>query len=537
MPPRVRPTRSRTVLTPGVAISTALLIVVGAIGIVLFTSARSQDRQQLVNEQQIVHSATQDAMAKLGDALRPNVYWDDGYNHMVGKIDAGWADKNLGPYARDTSGVAVLLLMGQNGSPAYAYLGSEPDKNVDDFAQDDAVGALVRGALAKTTAPPVTETGFVRVGDRIYLAAASQVVPNDDRAKAPLPKHVVEIYLQVFGADHIAKVEKSFGVAKVSLTVQAPPKGMAAVSLFDAAHAPIGYLWWRPASPGTNFALTVVPFALAVLAISGVLLWLALRSWWTTESELSRQRLESELLRQESSAKSAFIGTISHELRTPLNAILGFSGLISQKLFGPVGVPQYEEYVEHIHASGCSLLNTINDVIEISRIEGDDRMFERQSVDLYRSVRDALAHCRNRAAAKGIELTCDGTNPHIMANSNAAAIHDILCRLLDNAVKFSPEGQAVQVSLQQLGVTARIRICDSGIGIDAAQLERIGRPFVQSENHLRRNFGGLGLGLAICNGTVRALGGTMEIESVVGAGTTVTVGLPRAAALRHAEVA
>ena len=112
------------------AIGTALLIVLGAIGIVLYTSAHSQDRQQLVNEQQIVHSAIQDAMAKLGDALRPNVYWDDGYNHMVGKIDSGWAEKNLGPYARDTSGVAALLLVGENGSPAYAYLGTEPDNNV-----------------------------------------------------------------------------------------------------------------------------------------------------------------------------------------------------------------------------------------------------------------------------------------------------------------------------------------------------------------------------------------------------------------------
>ena len=394
----------------------------------------------------------------------------------------------------------------------------------------------MRGALAKTTAPPVTETGFVRIGDRIYLAAASQVVPNDDRAKAPLPKHIVEVYLQTFGADHIAKVEKSFGVAKVSLTVQAPPKGMAAVPLFDAARAPIGYLWWRPASPGTDFALTVAPFALAVLAISAALLWLALRSWWMTQSELSRQQLESELLRQESSAKSAFIGTISHELRTPLNAILGFSGLIGQKLFGPLGAPQYEDYVEHIHASGCSLLNTINDVIEISRIEGDDRPFERQPVNLYLSIRDALAHCRNRAAAKHVELTCDGSDPQILADTNAKAVHDILCRLLDNAIKFSPAGQAVRVSLQQDDM-ARIRICDNGIGIEAGQLERIGRPFVQSENHLRRNFGGLGLGLAICNGTVRALGATMTIDSAVGCGTTVTLCLPPAAMLRPAKVA
>lgn len=361
--------RFRIRVTPDIAIAACLALMTLTIGASAVIFARSLDARQMATEQKIVSSAINDAATKLGDALRPNTYWDDGYNHLLtDTVDGKWAEKNLGPYARDTSGVSVLLIVPGSGSSFYSFLGTEADRALADYESDDAVKALVREARARTMAPPVISTGFVRIGDRIYLGAASQVVPNDDRAKQPLQRHNVEVYLQAFGAERISKVQRDFQLSTVSLSVKAPPANMAFVNLRDAAGSGIGYLWWRPSTPGSTFAISVAPFALVIIAAIGFLLAQVLSSWGVTLERLKKEKIESTHLRHEIQAKSVFIGTISHELRTPLNAILGFSDIFIKQMFGPLGSDNYCEYAQYIHSSGQTLLRGINDVIEISGI-------------------------------------------------------------------------------------------------------------------------------------------------------------------------
>jgi sensor domain CHASE-containing protein len=265
-----------------------LVLMILAIGTSVAFFASAQDEQQIVSEQKIVASAINDAMTKLGDALRPNAYWDDAYNHLTDKVDANWSEKNLGPYARDTSGISVVLIVSERGNAFYRFVGNELGKIATDYENDAAVKQLVSQARAATTAPPAISTGFVRVGDRIYLGAASQIVPNDNRAKRPLERHNVEVYLQAFGAARISKVQRDFQLSRVSLSVDPPPSGMASVNLHDASGANVGYLWWHAATPGRTFALSVAPFALFIVAVIGLLLWLVLRSWAFTLMHLEK---------------------------------------------------------------------------------------------------------------------------------------------------------------------------------------------------------------------------------------------------------
>ena len=513
-------------LTPGLVVLASFALMLAAIGTLTVLFARTQDAEQLVSEQRIVSSAINDAMAKLGDGLRPNTYWDDGYNHLTDRVDAEWAVKNLGPYALETSGVSAVLVVPQGERAFYGFTGTEPDRNPADYESDAAVKLLVRKALATTSAPPLIATGFVMVGDRIYLGAASQVVPNDDRAKKPLARHNVEVYLQRFGPDRIAKVQRDFNVSTVSLSLKAPPPGTARLNLRDAAGDSVGYLWWRAATPGTNLARSIAPVALVIVALIGFLLWSALRGWGATLKDLERKRLEAALLRQESLAKSAFIGTISHELRTPLNAILGFSDILINRLFGPLGARQYDEYAGHIHSSGKSLLRTINDVIELSRLEGGDKQLSRGKSSIAKVVGDAMQSLAPMAAAKNVRLSLTCPDQSLEAHTSDGGLHDILVRLLDNAIKYSlPEGEVRIAVVARDGIC--IRICDDGIGIAPELLSRLGKPFSQGEGHLQRNYGGLGLGLAISHGLARQLDIVIALDSRAGEGASVSLRIPQ----------
>lgn len=521
------PNGLRVKFSPVFAICASLVLMLAVVGTSMVLFAHSQDADQIVSEQTIVDSAIRDAMAKLGDALRPNAYWDDAYDHVTDRIDADWAAQNLGPYARDTSGVSALFAVSQSGAFLYRYVGTEPERDALKYQDNPAVRQLIARAQKGAGVPPPIATGFVRIGDHIYLGAASRIVPNDERGSRPLPRNNVEVYLQTFGAARIAKVQRDFNVGAVSLSVQPPPPGHASLRLRDAAGAPIGFLWWKPATPGRAFALSIAPFALFMAVLIGILLSLTLRRWGETLLELERQNSEAALLRQECHARKVFIGTISHELRTPLNAILGFSGIMRDKVFGQLGSPRYDEYAGHIHRSGEMLLTCVNDVIEMSRIEGGDKVFECEAVDVQMVVRDALLRVAEKAGARKVELALEPRGESLVAVTNMRALHDIIVRVLDNAVKFSPEGGTVEIETRA-GEQVMVIIRDHGIGIEKDILNWLGKPFFQVEDHLRRKYAGLGLGLAISYAMARQLGIEIAIESVPDRGTTVTISLAAA---------
>ena len=243
-----------------------------------------------------------------------------------------------------------------------------------------------------------------------------------------------------------------------------------------------------------------------------------------TRDEALRKRFEAETA---NASKTAFLANMSHELRTPLNAILGFSEIIGQECFGPVGSPRYKEYAGDIHASGVHLLSLINDLLDVAKIEAGKMEIQPQVLDTRRSFDVALKLITAKAREKRQELSIevDAAAPPLYADERA--LKQILINLVSNAVKFTPEGGRISV----VGSAARdggfqIAVRDNGPGIPREKLDKIFSPFNQVDNRYDRQAGGTGLGLALVRGLAELHGGRAWLESEPGRGCAAFVVIP-----------
>ncbi len=261
-------------------------------------------------------------------------------------------------------------------------------------------------------------------------------------------------------------------------------------------------------------------------------------------------RLAKEQAERASRSKSEFLANMSHELRTPLNAILGFSEVMTMGLFGALAA-KYQEYAANINESGRGLLELIDEILDLSKVEAGRFELKLERLDPTALAEAALRLVRDRAERKGLKLELKAADdlPEIVADSKAMRM--IVNNLLSNAVKFTPAGGAVTLSLRhgaegahdaqgtedaQDGQGAQgaqgtdgeltIAVADTGIGIRAEDLTRVLEPFGQVDNSYTRAQAGTGLGLPLAKSMAEMHGGRLDIESTVGIGTTVTVTLP-----------
>ncbi len=232
-------------------------------------------------------------------------------------------------------------------------------------------------------------------------------------------------------------------------------------------------------------------------------------------------------------AKSKFLANMSHELRTPLNAIIGFSEIMESGMFGSLGADKYHEYCRDIRQSGQYLLEVINDILDMSKIEAGRMRLDFEDIELEHLLADAMRVVSARAADKHLTLSAE-IAPAIHFKADRRALKQIALNLLSNAVKFTPEGGQVTVRGRLSGGAITIAIKDTGIGIEKEALRKLGRPFEQVESQLTKSHQGSGLGLAIAKSLTELHGGRMRIRSAPGAGTLVVVHLPRGA--QHAAI-
>ena len=226
-------------------------------------------------------------------------------------------------------------------------------------------------------------------------------------------------------------------------------------------------------------------------------------------------------------AKQEFLASVSHELRTPLNAIIGFSDVIDRELYGPLGHTRYREYIGHIKSSGQHLLELINDILDISRIEAGKFELYRVPTAPGELVRENVTILREQCQKAGVELAMHIAPNLPELNLDQRAIRQIVLNLLSNAIKFTPEGGRIDVRCDAAsGGSVDIAISDTGIGIAHEDLDMILSPFARGRDVQVEEKSGTGLGLPISNALASLHGGRLDIASTLGEGTMVTVHLP-----------
>ncbi|HEX4159896.1 MAG TPA: ATP-binding protein [Rhizomicrobium sp.] len=305
--------------------------------------------------------------------------------------------------------------------------------------------------------------------------------------------------------------------------------GLVVIVLYLASGLPDVHRTLSPADAGLH--LIFVQLYTAAISFTVIIVGAGLAQRRKLELSLAEAREEAVVARDAAEAanraKTMFLANMSHELRTPLNAVIGFSNLIHREMYGPLGDGRYREYARSIHDAGHHLLEVIGDILDMSKIEAGKYEILRETLSLNELVGECVELMSERAAERQVSLALDLAGPEYIV-ADRRAMKQIVLNLLSNAIKFTPAGGKVTAVTKTAGDRFVFAVVDTGVGIPAHELHRLGKPFIQ----LRRTTAavstqpGTGLGLALARAIAESHGGVLIIESEEGRGTCARVEIP-----------
>ncbi len=527
--------RERRRLLLDVLLPVAALILLGAaVNVFLINRAgQTLDTEAARTQKQIVSSMAKRLLIKLDRFVGDFALWDEFYTYSDAEnYPDDWRDANMGPYIADAFDASGAWVLTEDNRLIYSW---SEDSAKDAEAIYHSGPDLQRLADAARNLPdregssnPVS--AFIVENGTVHIAAAAVITPvtSADMLAIPNKKRNVFIVMSDLDATGYQELAEDFELSGLRFSLEKPTGGLASVPLLDVDKKVIGYLAWEVDSRFGTFMDGYGPAALALLLAIGCIVGVLGLRWTRTIDRLQSVTVAADAAQSASHAKSAFIANMSHELRTPLNAIIGFGEVMEMESYGPLGNDKYREYASDVVTSGRHLLSVINDVLSVARIEAGQHTFDIDTCDVAEIAEEAMRMVRQDAEDRGVTLNVATNEMPVLAD--ARALRQIMLNLLSNAVKFTNEGGKIGVSWteRRMDNTVEIAVTDTGVGIPADKIPLLGTPFFQVSDVLSRNHAGMGLGLSIVTSMAKGMGGSVNIHSVVNAGTTVRVRLPAA---------
>lgn len=508
-----------------------LLAMVAALAFVLWLVDRAADRldaEAAAYGQRLARTFIEQNLGRLEEMTYDNAWWDPAVANLVTMPDAYWANENVGWYWHETFGLKASFVVDPQGETVFAFVDGVESETPAKAMLGSALPALMRAARAEASEAPGSASAVVETPGGLAFVGLSLLTPEHVQAGSPAPgQRSALIAVRSLDAALLAQAAVQFQLDRLGFRPPAatPHHGGGAFDLRGAGGELVARLTWRPAHPGDqlrdSLILPMAGVGAVVLGLFGLFVWVSHR----VATRLNAARLAAE---GASEAKSRFLANMSHELRTPLNAILGFSELIMLGHTAGSDNDRQCEYGEAIHLSGQHLLDLIEDILDLSKIESGRQELRLEPLDVGTAFEEVSKGLASVLAARGhtVSLEVPEGLPPLVADPRA--VRQILYNLLSNAAKFTPDnGTLVIGACLASGEGIELFVRDNGIGMAPEDLRRVRLPFEQvADPRGIATGGGTGLGLSIVEGLASLHGGRLQLDSVPGHGTRAAVVLP-----------
>ena len=509
-----------------------LLLAFSIVGAALWIAGSHENRTDLRVERRIVVAQRDELLADLSRVSIDYSWWDEAFERVKAR-DVDWLDRNYGEFLYKVHGLDMAVIRSPSGDLVYASLEGLRVKEDPSRRFGVVLDRLLASLQGNNLIGPTPVAAVIRGGGGVYAVAASAILLEQDtpnRATAGEAGRL--IFARQIDERLLGRLERDYGIDDAAL-VDHPLPGKESVELDDPDAVPVAYIAWQASLPGASLqrwlmiALPVVFVLLALLSWVGfVNVRSALAASLEREDALRRLAEEQRLQR----FRADFVSMVSHELRSPLTSVIGHSALISQAQLPE----QARRQGSIIHRAGEAMLQLVNDLLDMAKLDGGHLELEAIPFDLRRLAEECGQLLGPQAAAKGVELRLPA--PEALPEEvigDPGRLRQVLINLLGNGLKFTEQGSvALEMELEPEGEKALLRaaVTDTGRGIPAERLDAIFQPFSQADVSVARRYGGTGLGLSICRRLIELMGGTIGVRSQEGRGSTffftVRLGMP-----------
>jgi signal transduction histidine kinase len=519
----------------------ALIALIGVVGLLLLGDiAHDQDATYEATTKRFVEQAVAGEIKANADISTEYSLWDDAYINITLENNMAWAETNF--FSVNSS---AIFVMRPDAQPYQAVRFTYIDPKV--ISSQSALEAFVKQhplsrkeksrSLASTTYNKVLSNGLVRIDGRLASVAVQPLKPSpENHEKLFVKNHSLDyvVVITFLASTFVEQTERTFGLEGFKLALvndtglsAVPAKGKIAILLRDLNNIPVASLSWTNTRPGSSaFSNRIIPITLMLLIVGFLTILVTQRivSNQTRLIELARQAAEDG-----SKAKSSFLANVSHELRTPLNAIIGFAEIIDEDATY-AGNETTSKDARKVANSAQHLLSLINDLLDHSKIEAGKMDIDPTLTPLQPLVAGVAEVLQSHVAKNNSKLIvrCDPLIGEAIVDG--MRLKQCLLNLVSNAAKFTKDG-TVTISARPVNQEhvpfIRFTVKDTGIGMSEATLVKLFTPFVQANETTAKHYGGTGLGLVITRRLCEAMGGTINVESVEGKGSTFTMLVPR----------